>query len=72
MSEKAKKSIRKEIRSWRLQLKVDKSLLHIANIFKRQIQGWINCYTHFYRTEMYEALHCMNECLLGEMGLTEI
>ncbi|MCT4593979.1 MAG: hypothetical protein N4A57_06900, partial [Anaeromicrobium sp.] len=36
--------MRKEVRRWRLQLKVDKDLLDIANMFNKKIQGWINYY----------------------------
>jgi group II intron reverse transcriptase/maturase len=64
MSGKAKKSMRKEIRNWKLQLKVEKSLWDIANMFNRQIQGWINYYTHFYKSEIYDALRYLNGCLV--------
>ena len=42
MGEKAKKAIRKEVRGWKLQLKSDKDLWDIANMFNKQIQGWID------------------------------
>jgi len=64
MSGKAKKSMRKEIRNWKLQLKVDKSLWDIANMFNRQIQGWINYYTHFNKSEINDALRYLNGCLV--------
>lgn len=64
MSGKAKKSMRKEIKNWKLQLKVDKSLWDIANMFNQQIQGWINYYTHFYKSEIYDALRYINGCLV--------
>jgi RNA-directed DNA polymerase len=57
IGEKVKKSIRKEVRSWKLQLKPDKDILwDIANMFNRKIQGWINYYTHFYKSEVYGTL----------------
>ena len=64
IGEKAKKSIRKEVRSWKLQLKPDKDLWDIANMFNRKIQGWINYYTHFYKSEIYDALRYINGCLV--------
>ena len=64
ISEKAKKVISKEIRSWKLQLKSDKSLQDIANMFNSTIQGWLNHYTHFYKSETYELLHYINTCLV--------
>jgi len=64
MSGKAKKAIRKEVKSWKLQLKSDKTLNDIANMFNRKIQGWINYYTHFYKSEMYDVLRYINGCLV--------
>jgi len=65
ISNKAKKAIRKEVRSWKLQLKSDKSIQDIANMFNRQIQGWINYYTHFYRSEIYGTLRYINDKLVN-------
>lgn len=64
ISEKAKKAIRKEVRNWKLQLKVDKSLRDIANMFNKKIQGWINYYTHFYKSGMYSVLRYINKSLV--------
>lgn len=60
MAEKAKKSVIKEIRGWRLQSKVDKSIKELAEICNRQIQGWINYYKHFYITELREVMRYVN------------
>ena len=60
MSEKAKKAIRKAVGGWKIQLKPDKDLWDIANMFNKQIQGWINYYTHFYKSEIYEVLRYIN------------
>ncbi len=64
IAEKAKNAIRKEVRCWRLQLKVDKSLRDIANMFNKKIQGWINYYSHFYKTELYGVLRYINNCII--------
>lgn len=64
MGDKAKKSIRIQVRSWKLQLKVDKDLWYISNMFNKKIQGWINYYTHFYKTEMYAVLRYINNALV--------
>ncbi|MDF0729115.1 group II intron reverse transcriptase/maturase [Cytobacillus sp. S13-E01] len=64
IADKAKKAIRKEVRSWRLQLKVDKNLQDISNMFNKKIQGWINYYGHFYKSEMYSVLRYINSCLV--------
>lgn len=64
MGEKAKKAIRKEVRSWKLQFKTDKDLWDIANMYNKKIQGWINYYTHFYKSEIYEVLRYINRRLV--------
>ena len=64
MSEKAKKAIRKVVHGWKLQFKPDKDLWDIANMFNKQIQGWINYYTHFYKSEIYEVLRYINRRLV--------
>ena len=64
MSDKAQKAIRQEVRSWKVQLKSDKTLKDIANMFNSKIQGWINYYSHFYKTEVVYALNYINRCLV--------
>ena len=64
ISETAKKAIREEVRSWKMQLKSDKDIKDIANMFNRRIQGWINYYTHFYKSEIFEVLRYINNCLI--------
>ena len=64
MSDKAQKAIRKEVKSWKLQLKVDKTLEDISRMFNCKIQGWINYYTHYYKSEIYDTLKYINRCLI--------
>ena len=64
MSDKAQKAIREEIRSWRIQLRVNKSLQDIANMLNSKIQGWINYYSHYYKSEMYGILRYINRCII--------
>ncbi|WP_141604620.1 group II intron reverse transcriptase/maturase [Terrilactibacillus laevilacticus] len=64
IADKAKKAIRKEVRNWKLQLKADKTLQDISNMFNKKIQGWINYYGHFYKSEMYSVLRYINSCLI--------
>lgn len=64
MSDKAQKAIRKEIKSWKLQLKVDKTINDIAEIYNSKIQGWINYYAHYYKSEIYGVLKYINRCLI--------
>ena len=65
MSDKAQKAVRKEIRNWKIQLKPDKTLKDIANMFNSKIQGWINYYSHFYKTEVVYTLNYINRCLVN-------
>jgi len=63
ISDKAKKTIRKEIRSWKLQLKSDKSINDLSLMFNNKIRGWVNYYSHYYKSEVYSILEYANQCL---------
>lgn len=64
MSDKAQREIIKEIRNWKLQLKSDKTINDIANMFNSKIQGWINYYTHYYKSGINDVLRYINRCLI--------
>ena len=64
MSDKAQKAIREEIRSWRIQLRVNKSLQDIANMLNCKIQGWINYYSHYYKAGINTILEYINTILI--------
>ena len=64
MGDKAQKAVRKEVRSWKLQLKVDRKIEDIAKMFNSKIQGWINYYSHYYKSEVVYKLNYINKCLL--------
>ncbi len=64
ISDKAKKIIRKEIRSWKIQLKSDKSLMDLSLMFNPKMQGWVNYYSHFYKSEVNEILEYFNDKLI--------
>ena len=63
MSAKAGKAIRQEVRSWKLHLRSDKSLLDLSRMFKANIQGWISYYGRFYKSAMYPTLRHINRKL---------
>jgi RNA-directed DNA polymerase len=48
MSPRAARSARQEIRSWRLQLKSDKSIDDLSRMFNPVVAGWLNYYGRFY------------------------
>lgn len=56
VSDKAAKAIKKEIRSWRIHARSDKSLADIARMFNAKVQGWINYYGNYYKSAMYPFL----------------
>jgi RNA-directed DNA polymerase len=55
-SPKALKAIRQSIRRWSLQTRSDKALDDLARIFNPYIRGWINYYSHFYKSALYPTL----------------
>lgn len=64
ISDKAQKAIRKEVRSWKLQLKSDKNIIDLSLMFNSKIQGWINYYSHYYKSILYKTLKYINRCLI--------
>jgi RNA-directed DNA polymerase len=55
-SPKALKAIRKAVRGWSLQTRSDKEPDDLARMFNPHIRGWINYYSHFYKSAMYPTL----------------
>lgn len=64
ISNKAAKAIRREIRSWRLHERSDKSLRDLAYMFNRKLRGWINYYTAFYKSALYPSLRHLDRKLV--------
>ena len=38
--------------------------VQIGNMINKVVQGWINYYTHYYKSEFYEVLRYINQCLI--------
>jgi RNA-directed DNA polymerase len=55
-SPKALKSISRTIRRWTLHHHSDQSLQDLAETYNQYIQGWINYYGNFYRTQLRPTL----------------
>ena len=51
-SPKALKGIRQTIRGWAFHHRPDKTLNDLARMFNPSIQGWINYYSHFYKSAL--------------------
>jgi RNA-directed DNA polymerase len=58
------KVIRKAIRGWSLPTRSDKELLDLARMFNPYIRGWINYYSHFYKSAMYPTLRRIDAFLV--------
>ncbi len=60
VSPKACVRITREIRSWALHQRSDKSLKELAAMYNPTIRGWIAYYSHFYRTQLRPPLRRIN------------
>jgi RNA-directed DNA polymerase len=63
-SPKALKAIRQAIRGWAMHRRSDKTLDDLARMFNPYIRGWINYYSHFYRSALYWTLNRVDAVLV--------
>ncbi len=63
MARSATIALRQEVRSWRLQLKSDKSLEDLSRMFSPTIAGWVNYYTRFYASAFNVVAKHINRAL---------
>ena len=63
-SPKALKAIRQTIRGWRMHRRSDQSLTDLARDYNTYIHGWINYYSHFYKSVLYPTLLRVDAYLL--------
>ncbi len=61
------KAINREIRSWHMQLKNDKSLEDLSKIFNPRIRGWYVYYGRFYPSALYRIWRNINGYLVRWM-----
>jgi RNA-directed DNA polymerase len=54
----------REIRSWHIARRSDKSLDDLARMFNSIVQGWINFYGRFYKSMLYPLLRRINDHLV--------
>ena len=64
VSTDAMKAMGAEIRSWSLGRRSDKSLDDLATMFNSIVQGWINYFGRFYRSELLSFLRRLNTHLV--------
>ncbi len=63
ISRTSKKAINQEIRKWHIQLKNDKSLLDLSNMFNAVLRGWFNYYGRFYPSSLNSIWRQINRYL---------
>jgi len=63
VSRSALKEIRRAVRLWALQCRSDKRLDDLARMFGPYIRGWINYYSHFYKSALYSTLRLIDDHL---------
>jgi RNA-directed DNA polymerase len=54
----------REIRSWHIAKRSDKSLDDLARMFNSIVQGWVNYYGRFYKSMLYPLLKRLNRALV--------
>jgi RNA-directed DNA polymerase len=64
ISRNSVKAINREIRSWHLQLKNDKSLVDLANMFNLKLRGWFAYYGRFYPSALRRLWRNVNGYLV--------
>jgi RNA-directed DNA polymerase len=64
VSKDAIKAMGREIRSWHIARRSDKSLADLARMFNSIVQGWINYYGRFYKSMLYPLLRRINDHLV--------
>ena len=63
VSDKAAKTMRRTMRSWRLHLRSDKALYDLSRIINPVLRGWINYYGSYYKSALYPILRQLNRAL---------
>jgi RNA-directed DNA polymerase len=64
VSQDAVVAMSREIRSWHIARRSDKSLDDLARMFNSIVQGWINYYGRFYKSMLYPLLRRLNRHLV--------
>jgi RNA-directed DNA polymerase len=63
VSTDAVRAMSREVRSWHLARRSDKALDDLARMFNSSVQGWINYYGRFYKSELLYFLRRLNRHL---------
>ena len=63
VSDRAAKTMRRTMRSWRLHLRSDKALDDLFRMFNPVLHGWINYYGNYYKSALYPILRHLDRSL---------
>ncbi|HHI92136.1 MAG TPA: group II intron reverse transcriptase/maturase [Gammaproteobacteria bacterium] len=64
ISPSSAKAIRREIRSWKIQNRSDKSIDDLSRMFGAKLRGWVNYFGHFYKSALYPTFYNLNRKLV--------
>lgn len=64
VSNTAKTRMRREMRSWRLHLRSDKSLEDLSNMFNPILRGWMTYYGRYYKSALTPVFRHLNRTLM--------
>lgn len=64
VSNKAKRKIMEEVKSWKLHRKTNLSLIEIAKKINPAIRGWINFYGKYYQSALYSLIFQLDKILI--------
>ena len=63
VSDRAAKTMRRTMRSWRLHLRSDKALDDLSRMFNPVLHGWINYYGNYYKSALYPIFRHLDRSL---------
>lgn len=63
ISNKAAKSIKDEMRKWRIHRRSDKSLEDLSRMINPKIRGWVNYYAKFFKSGMFRISQVLNRMI---------
>lgn len=63
VSNKAKKAMTSTMRRWKMHLRSDKTIGDLAKMFNPILNGWINYYGKYYKSELYQTFKMTNRIL---------
>ena len=60
----ALRTMKQSVRRWKLHCRVDRTIMDLSRMFSPVIRGWINYYSKFYKSELYDLFRYINRKLV--------